>query len=389
MGIGASSSSENTVKNNTVNKSSLELLNKSVNSYVSNTVTKNASTCAASSSQIVENSVGKIIVSGDNNKGVLDIDSVQDSEVNLQCIQESLQQINLGNEIATSIMQQLTQKVDNSTIAKLVTSSEAKNVQGFGANPFASSNSKVKVNTENTTINETNRKLSNLISNSVANNVDATNISDCFIKNTQSQINKIGNVKLLGEGNVLNLKLSSNQLAKSFATCKQLNDQTSKITNQIATALGLKIVDDIKNTTKTDSKAISSATVKTTGVEGIFDAVSGAFNNLFGMIASVSSIIFIMIIVLAVVMKKKGSVKKDPETGKWSVGIDGVGEVNNLKFSKKSLAKQFGVTIPTELESASISIASDASSSEDASDSEDAPDDMQENNYSDNNTQNE
>ena len=337
--MGATSSATQNIKNKTVTRSTLEVFNSTVNSYVSNIVTKNAASCSASSSQYIENTVGKIQIVGKGNKGSLDIESAQDSEVNLQCIQQSLQQTNIGNEVATSIMQQLLQKVDSNTMSKLVTSSEAKNEQGFGANPFAAANSEVDVTSENDQYSETNRKLSNLVSNTVANNINSSNIADCFIKNTQAQINKMGNIKLLGEGNVVNIKISSKQLAKSFATCEQLNQQTSAITSQIAASLGLKIVDDKKLATTADSAASSTASVKTTGIEGIFDAIGGGLNNIGGMIASVSSVIFIMVIIFAIVMKKKGSVKKDPNTGKWTVGIDGVGEIGGLTKPKSLSTK--------------------------------------------------
>jgi hypothetical protein len=133
---------------------------------------------------------------GDNLQGKIDITNEQDSQVNLQCMQQSIQQTNIGNEIASAIMQQMTQSVDQSALSKLITTSEAKNEQGFGANPFASSNAEVNVNTENKQLTETNRKLSNLISNKVANNIKATDIKACFIKTTQTKINEYGNLNL-------------------------------------------------------------------------------------------------------------------------------------------------------------------------------------------------
>jgi hypothetical protein len=307
--MGATASATNKVVNETITRSTLESINSSVNEYVSNVVTKSAASCAASSAQFTENTIGKIIMTGDNLEGKIDITNEQDSQVNLQCMQQSIQQTNIGNEIATSIMQQMTQSVDQSALSKLITTSEAKNEQGFGANPFASSNAEVNVNTENKQLTETNRKLSNLISNKVANNIKATDIKDCFTKTTQTKLNQYGNVKMIGESNKFSIVISTKQVAESLAVCQQLTQQTSSITNDIATALGLIIVDDKKIAVKTDSTAKASASIKTVGIEGIFDAFTGAFGNLFGIFMSASSMMFIMIIILAVVMKKKGGAK--------------------------------------------------------------------------------
>ncbi len=322
--MGAKASATNKIVNETITRSTLDAFNSSVNEYISNVVVKNAASCEASSTQYIENEIGAIQMLGDDLQGSIDITNEQQSTVNLFCIQQSIQQTNIGNEIATAIMQQMTQSVDQSALSKLITTSEAKNEQGFGANPFASSNSEVNVNAENKQLTETNRKLSNLISNKVANNVKADSVKNCFTKTVQTKVNKYGNIKLIGKSNQFKIKISTVQIGESLANCQQLTQQTSAITNDIAAALGVKIVDDKKISTKTESTAKSSATVKTTGIEGIFDAFGSAFNNLLGIFLSASGMMFIMIIVLAVVMKKKGIVKKN-EDGTTSLGFKGIG----------------------------------------------------------------
>jgi hypothetical protein len=157
--MGASSSVSTTVKNYNVNKSDLEVLNQQVNEFISNSVTTTAASCAASSSSYVENTMGDINVVGKNNKAKLGIDTEQDTQLSLQCIQQSVQQTNISNEMAQSIMNNLTQSVSNEAVTKLMQEAEAKNELGAGAPPWGSASSDINVNVETTNITDTSRKL--------------------------------------------------------------------------------------------------------------------------------------------------------------------------------------------------------------------------------------
>ena len=96
---GSKSSISQKLTNMTVNKSDLEVLNQQANSFVSNSVTTSAATCAASSSSQIENTMGNIVVAGKGNKAKIGIDSTQDTQLSLQCIQQSVQQTNVSNQL--------------------------------------------------------------------------------------------------------------------------------------------------------------------------------------------------------------------------------------------------------------------------------------------------
>lgn len=330
--MGASSSVATSIKNYNVNRSDLEVLNKQVNEFVSNSVTTSAASCAASSSSYVQNDIGNIRVVGKKNKAKIGIDTEQDVQLTFQCIQQSIQQTNVSNEMAQSIMNNLSQSVGNDAVAKLMQEAEAKNEVGAAAPPWGSASSDVNVNVETTNINETSRKLSNLISNSVANNVKNEDIKECFLKTAAAISNKVGNIDVIGEENEFELNMSSKQVSKSFATCQQLTQQTATVTNAIATALGLTVVDDTKNkaSTESESKATSSNVVK-----GL-DSVIGALGNLLGLgmlgalapilipISSISSCICCLIIIIFLV-KMGGSKKSNSgeQTGESSTSDSG------------------------------------------------------------------
>ena len=277
MGSSSKSSISNNISNLTVNKSDLEALNSNVNEFVSNSVIKNTDGCSAGSTQMSDNDLGDITVVGKKNTANIGVNSNQDSSVSLQCIQQSIQQTNINNDIATSIMQNLQQNVSNDQMTKMVNEAETNMKQGMAAgilNPFSSASSQVNMTLSNTQVTDTTRKLSNLISNKVANNQQVASVKDCFTKAAQQQNNRVGNVKILGDENTVNVNIQTNQVAKSFATCQQLTQQTATTTNDIATTLGLKIVDETENKTKSDSVGSSKTSLTQTGIEGIFAALS-------------------------------------------------------------------------------------------------------------------
>jgi len=280
MGSSSKSTVSNNISNMIVNKSDLEALNSNVNEFVSNSVIKNTDGCSAGSTQMSDNDLGDITVVGKKNTANVGVEANQDSSVSLQCIQQSIQQTNINNDIATSIMQNLQQNVSNDQLTKMVNEAETNMKQGLAGgllNPFSSASSEVNMTLSNIQITDTTRKLSNLISNKVANNQQVASVKDCFTKAAQQQNNRVGNVKILGDENTVNVNISTNQIAKSFASCQQLTQQTSSTTTEIATTLGLKIVDETENKMKSDSQGSATTKMKQTGIEGIFAALSAFF----------------------------------------------------------------------------------------------------------------
>jgi hypothetical protein len=314
--MGASSSVATSIKNYNVNKSDLEVMNQQVNEFVSNSVTTAAASCGASSSLYVANKIGDIRVVGKKNKAKIGIDTEQDAILTFQCIQESIQKTDVSNEMAQSIMNNLSQTVDTQTVAKLMQEAEAKNTTGAFAPPWGSASSEVNVNVETTNINDTKRKLSNLVSNSVANNVSNDDIKECFAAIAFTASNEVGKIDIFGEENEFELSMSSKQISKSFATCQQLTQQTSAVTTAITTALGLTIIDDtkIKNETESESKATAVNVVK--GVDSIIDSLGnllglgflGALAPILIPISSISSCICCLIIIIFLI--RMGGSKK-------------------------------------------------------------------------------
>lgn len=293
---GSNSTVNNSINNKIINKSDIESLNQQVNEYVSNSVTSNASSCSASSTNSSVVNIKDIVAKGPGSVANIDASSEQDVQLTLQCIQTSVQQTNIGNDIAQSIMNNLLQSVSADVLNKAVGDSEASLKSGYLANPFAESNSKVNINVSTENLTETNRKISNLISNKVANNVKTEDIKNCFMTLAQNAEKNVGNIVVL-DGAQVNLNLSSKQVARGFSTCKQLTEQTSAVTNEIATALGLTVYDDTKTKTTTETESISTSKVEASGVEGVvsaFGSVISAVGGIFGNVISAALLPYVL-----------------------------------------------------------------------------------------------
>jgi hypothetical protein len=320
FGGGNKSRIRNTMKNKTIYKSDLEAINSVTNSFVSSIVMANAADCFSSSSQYEETKIGDIVIAGKNQEANLSTITEQDSKLSLECLQKSIQEINISNQIATKLMQTLSETVDSSTMSKLVNESEQKNIQGLFANPFASSSASVNVDVSNIQENTTNRKLSNLVSNTVANKVDSKSIQQCFASNVQSVNTNIKELTMIGTNSKFELSVSTKQLAKTLANCKQLTEQTSKTTSALMSELDVRIVDDTKVTTKTDSEAKAVAISKTMGLDGVLaSALSAA-----GLPSLISSICIMAICAsLAGFMLMGGKPPSPEDLDKLKSGISG------------------------------------------------------------------
>jgi hypothetical protein len=279
---------------NRINKNILESINTNVNQFVINSVIKNAASCMSSSSSYTEFIIGNVEMGGKDNTISASMESVQDIEVTLKCLQQSVQQTDMGKDIALSLLENLLKLIDPEILRKQISASEIKNKDIFN-----SSSNSVKtlgfVNIKDYQENDTSRKLENLVVNTVSNNINIPNIQNCFLNTSLSISNKIGDIKVLGEENIINIKLSSRQISKSFATCRQLTEQTSSLVTQIVSNLGLEITDTTTNTTISDVtiKESSQTITPFTSGNSTSEYVTYTFILLSCLIIIIFSIVFI------------------------------------------------------------------------------------------------
>ena len=323
MGHSSSSVTQN-ITNNIINQSDLNILNKTVNTSVANTVVKNAQSAGGSTSQNQSTTVGNIIAEGKGSKVDLSQEDLQDSQLSVTALQQSIQSVDVGATMSAAIQAQIKNSTNDATLNKLVSAGTASMKSGFASfgGLGASSSSTVNTNVNNTQITDTNQNLSNIVDNMVKNNTTESSVKSCFSKVVQDYNTKIGNLIALAGGEI-NLGLSSNQTAKNMAECKQLTDQTNKITTALTTAMGLKIQDDTKNTTETESTAKSESTTVAKGLGSVIKAIGGIFGQYTRMVEIIVAVCLLVCCcssfgIIAMMMLKKKSTSNSDDTADTS-----------------------------------------------------------------------
>ncbi len=305
MGGAHSKSEINTnVKNQTINQSVLNEVNKMITDISVNNTQISSNTCSdtTDTSQILE---FKDLVA----KGSITIKTGQemDAQMNFNCIQKTSFETQLTNDLTNKIMNEVQDilTADNQTLIKGNADASAK--EGWGTLPWADASAKSKVSTEvsNIVANQSDDNVTNVVRNSIAYTVAQHQFSDCLSKAIASQIQKFKDLKA---GADITIDAIQKESIRTIAKCIQDSDFSSSMTNQIATGLGL----TINNDTKVDNgtKEYLKTHVKTED-KGLFGALFGPLNNLikqFGTTGAVvvagssllSSVCFCLIIIAVI-----------------------------------------------------------------------------------------
>jgi len=254
--MGGSQSIINRIKNKTVLKSDIDLFNNIINSFIVNSIIKSASECTGKTEIKTVSLTGDIIAIGEGSVTRKSIDRTQEANITTLCLQKTIQEIDIASEISQGIMENIINIIDTQNINKLVNEANAKIDTGFLENPFDNLNADIILDLKNIQEFETKRKLANVISNTVSNNINVKDIKICGTE-LFMYISETGKNIISLDGGSSNVYLTSKQIANSILNCKQLTQQTSTITNSLALTLDLNIIDDQKIKTIVDSESKS------------------------------------------------------------------------------------------------------------------------------------
>lgn len=316
---GSKSKVKQIYETNIVNKSDIDILNKSINDFVTNTVVNQASKCSANITQLQTVDLSNMKVAGDFNIG--EIDQKQTAAITFDCVQVSSFSNTLANGIMTQYVEAMKNNMSVDTLDKITTAADAKMESGFlNTGGGGGSSSKIKTDYKYNMTNETSKSIQNIIQNSITNNLDLDDLQECVasIKSSQEVITAGTEVG----GNVNIGVIRQDQAATLLGKCVQQRNNANDITNQIVNDLGLTIdeTNSVKKTTETDTKATAKNEAK--GVfESLGDGIGGVFGgigNLFGglmsnqtaLIASSICVVIIIIVILVFLTQNKDLIEK-------------------------------------------------------------------------------
>ena len=292
---GSSSSISQNIQTNIVNRSTLNAFNEQVNKNIANIVMKSAQNASIGSTQLDTNNIGVISATG-HSIIKFDNDNTQNSKISLAALQKTVQTIDLKQTMANQIAEQLKNSVSDSTFNKLVSNAQSSMSSGFLSIPGGGgSSSNVNINSVTNVSTDQETNLKNITKLIVETNADTQSVKKCFTQVLQQQTTNFAGMYATDYATI-DITNKNTQIATSFATCKQLTDQTNSVTEKLASAMGIKVAQTAQTTTKTTS----TATAKSKNVKkGLGDFIDGIINSVGGLFKGVLGMIIIGVVLIA------------------------------------------------------------------------------------------
>lgn len=271
MGGGESKSTVKEVSNQLyVNKTDIDILNKNSNSIIANTIIDNA---LKSGTSILNKQ--SLVIKNIRTDGDFELNTTQNQKASLTF--EGMNQTQARNDAAIAFISQTLADLKNKTtediLTKLEATAEAKNKSGFGS--FGgSSKANTDITNNITSINQTNKNISNILLNEVENNFKTQNVTECVntITNNQSVI-----VEDVVAKTSFKAFISQEQVADSLAKCSSVVTATQTIINNVLNTLDIKTIDDTTTNSQTD---ITGKATSENILQGLFESMGSMFNSL-------------------------------------------------------------------------------------------------------------
>lgn len=295
MGNNSSSSSvQQTIDQKIINKNSLDVITQQVTNMATDSLMKNVSDSAASDTQIANIRIKNIKASGSGSTiSNLNVNINQKSVVTLDVVDKTIQDNQINTELAIAIVNSVTQKIDNEQMQKLVSNAESdQKVAGLAFTSGNSSDVSVINKMNSSTVNETNRKFVSIVNNVISQSSKTLNYKSCIVNSIKNAQIDIGSLEATNGGTVNGVFITIDQTSQLMNKCILETLQNSKVTSNIASAVGLTVLDDTTN--KQTSEGTAIATAKQT-IESIFSFGSIIFMIVLLVASSLAAFIYMQL----------------------------------------------------------------------------------------------
>lgn len=283
MGNSSSTAITKNVNNQyVVNKSTVDLLNQTNNSSISNTIIKNASTSSATLVQSQKLSYTNLHAKGDIS--IAGGTQGQKADLTFDAMDTTQTATDIVSTLATQTINALKTNVDTDTLSKLLASASASNTASGLSLAGSSANTNASNTTNTTVTNTTDTTLKNIVNNSITNNFSSETVKNFIASVKSDQTIDVANL-VSDDGKISIGAFSQDQAATLVAKIVNDSGVTNKISNDLATALGVTIVDDKKTTASTTQSADTTSTNVSKGFD-ITSLFTAYFDYILGSIGS-------------------------------------------------------------------------------------------------------
>lgn len=327
-----SSSSKSTVTNTVSqvidNKVDLTAIKETTYKNIINTMTENSSSCSASSKSLQEQSTVIGSISGVNNVKIGGGTQQQTSKLSLSCVDVTVIQNSIANDISSAFTNQLETKFDTDAMAKLEANAKSQSQNGVASFGTSSSSSNTN-NIYNLNIsNNISQTMKDIINNEIQQNFSVKTLKDRLATLQQEQksklvIGSIVNSENLDLGNATQTQ-DGELIMTAVSKDETINSTIDKIANQLntisTTGVTTKATSEVKGTAESESKQ--------KGVDSIVDSITGMLSSLFSSWVYIVIAVVVLIAIIGVVFFMTGG----QET--LQKGLDKIqGGEKNIKYA--------------------------------------------------------
>jgi hypothetical protein len=279
--MGGSSSSATTYNENNqtiVNKNTMDLLNKQINTAIAKTRINNSTGCKNTVKQSQMIDFSNCRVGGDMIFDGINMDQTTEV-VDFTCVQASKVDNEMAQEIMGEIMGKINSGLDSESLNKMISYAEAEASQGFLAAPWGGADSSTSsTNIYNLDVKNDNRtNIRNIVKNSIETEFNVDDVQECVNEVVQEQGIKARNCR--ADGSLVVKNVDFNQGVATTAECIQSKGISQKITNTAGNVLGVVVEADTKSVAKTDMDARGTAISEVSGIDDVFGASFESFGT--------------------------------------------------------------------------------------------------------------
>ncbi len=266
MGNSNSSEVRQSVDNQIVTRNMLDSFNQQITNIATESIMSTVQKSAASDAQSSNIKIKGIRAAGPNSKiSGLKVNVSQTSVVTLDVLSKTIQNNDIDTKIATAIINTVSQTLTNEQLTKLVSEADAtQKVAGFALTGDNSNDSKVITDMKSSNITDIQRRFVSIVNNTISNKSETLNYKDCITTSYKSAIIDVGQLEAVDGGTIENIVFDITQTSEVINKCIFETIQSSKLTTDLASTVGLQVTDTISNkqTASSEAKATASQTIE-------------------------------------------------------------------------------------------------------------------------------
>lgn len=269
-------------ENLVINRSDINIVNKTMNEIVANAILKNSEVAAGSAENVATvNIVGITVISYED----INIDIGQDQQIvyNFDVTQVAQIRNDAANKMIDELVGNLENNHNQEILSQLEATAQTHAETGFGSVPWAGSDTESDIAqiTRNSSITINNKNLENLVHNAFKANFTSENVKECISNLENVAMANLVDSEFVSEGDV-NFSIDQNQSISAAITCAQETDITNSVIGKIVKALDIQIDETSSTGITSETEGDAESESITRGFDDFIESIGTAIGNIFG-----------------------------------------------------------------------------------------------------------